>query len=402
MGTGFVLDKSATLWYNISMKKLKRQMRKIVFYLKNFFLPQETNNHLPYSLRLQPLVFVVILALLVKSFSFISWFALMDRPFFADITSGLVVYFSNQERQAVGLSQLVENPALDQAALDKALDMLAKDYFSHNAPDGASPWHWFSENGYAYKYAGENLAVDFYESKDVVRAWMDSPTHKFNILNNNYQEIGVAVVKGSLQGRETILVVQLFGTQKTKLAQASPQPSPMATVGVASPSVVVSARPTPPILPSVRPSPTVSPIVAGEETGVSPSVSPGKSPVANFTAPPQTTPKLSVEPTTSPVFAGLSARGGSAFGGQTNPPAGGLPIRLAIAEKLVDLTADPSPVLFGLAGYLALSLLLGVFSKIYTPYPKAIFGAGIAMGLVILINYLPGVETALNLTTRIL
>lgn len=363
-------------------------MRKIVFYLKNFFLPQETNNHLPYSLRPQPLVFVVILALLVKSFSFISWFALMDRPFFADITSGLVVYFSNQERQAVGLSQLVENPALDQAALDKALDMLAKDYFSHNAPDGASPWHWFSENGYAYKYAGENLAVDFYESKDVVRAWMDSPTHKFNILNNNYQEIGVAVVKGSLQGRETTLVVQLFGTQKTKLAQASPQPSPMATLGVASPSVVVSARPTPPILPSVRPSPTVSPIVAGEETVVSP----GKSPVASFTAPPQTTPKLSVEPTTSPVFAGL----------QTNPPAGGLPIRLAIAEKLVDLTADPSPVLFGLAGYLALSLLLGVFSKIYTPYPKAIFGAGIAMALVIAINYLPGVEAALNLTTRIL
>ena len=79
-----------------------------------------------------------------------------------------------------------------------------------------------------------------------------------------------------------------------------------------------------------------------------------------------------------------------------------LPINLVIAEKLVDLVSDPSPVLFGLAGYLALSLLLGVFSKIYTPYPKAVFGAGVSMGLVIIINYLPGVEVALNLTTRIL
>lgn len=358
------------------VSKIKHQMRKIVSYLKNFFLPQESNNNFPHALRWKSLVFVVVLALMIKSFSFVSWFALSGQPFFADITSGLVVYLSNQERQAAGLSPLVESPVLDLAARDKALDMLAKNYFSHNAPDGTSPWYWFGKNGYVYKYAGENLAVDFYESKDVVRAWMDSPTHKFNILNGNYQEIGVAVVKGSLQGRETTLVVQLLGTQKTKLAQGpvvSPQPSPKAALDTASPGPVIS----------VRPLPSASPAVAGEETEVLPSPTPSL-----FASP----------PTPSPVFAGLSVEGG-----QTSPLAGGgLPLNPAVIGKLVDLTADPSPVLFGLAGYLALSLLLGVFSKIYTPYPKAILGAGVAMGLVIAINYLPGVEMALNLTTRIL
>lgn len=348
-------------------------MRKIVFYLKNFFLPQESNSNFPHSLRWKSLAFVVVLALVIKSFSFISWFALSGQPFFADVTSGLVVYFSNQERQAAGLSQLVENPVLDRAARDKALDMLAKNYFSHNAPDGASPWYWFNKNGYVYKYAGENLAIDFYESKDVVQAWMDSPTHKFNILNGNYQEVGVAVIKGSLQGKETTLVVQLFGTQKTKLVQA-PTPFPPAGGAPTTSPVFAGLRTSPPV--------GVSPAVAGEETEILPSP----------------TPQFSAVPTTSSVFAGLSAEDG-----QTNPPAGdSSPSNLAVMGKLVDLTADPSPVLFGLAGYLALSLLLGVFSKIYTPYPKAIFGAGVAMGLVLLINYLPGVETALNLTTRIL
>ena len=130
--------------------KLKRQMRKIIFYLKNSFLPLETNGNLPYSLRPRALAFVVVLALLIKSVSFISWFAVSDKPFFADITSALVVYLSNQERQSAGVSPLKESSVLDQVARDKALDMLAKNYFSHNSPDGSSPWFWFTKNGYAY------------------------------------------------------------------------------------------------------------------------------------------------------------------------------------------------------------------------------------------------------------
>jgi len=170
-------------------------MKKLIFNLKNFFLPTWLNNYRPYSLRPKALAAVVVLAILIKSISLVSWLAISDLPFYADISSGLVVYLSNEARQAAGLSPLKQSPVLDQAARDKALDMLAKNYFSHNSPDGISPWYWFNKNNYAYKFAGENLAVDFFESKDVVDAWMNSSTHKFNILSNNYQEIGVAVVQ---------------------------------------------------------------------------------------------------------------------------------------------------------------------------------------------------------------
>ncbi|OGY38904.1 MAG: hypothetical protein A2418_01765 [Candidatus Brennerbacteria bacterium RIFOXYC1_FULL_41_11] len=357
-------------------------MRTILFYLKNFFLPTEFNQNLPFSLRPKSLAIVVVLALIIKSFAFVSWFAFFEQPFFADIVSGLIVHLSNQERQSSGLSPLKESSILDKAAQDKALDMLAKNYFNHNAPDGTLPWYWFSKNGYAYKYAGENLAVDFFESEDVVKAWMNSPTHKFNIMNNKYQEIGVAVVKGSLQGRETTLVVQLFGTPKTVISQG-PTPSPLISV-----SPVVSLGPSSSPVISKPPIVSVSPIVAGEITALpSPKSSPVLASPSSVASP---NPSLiDATPSSSPVFAGLG----------TNPK---LPLNPILAEKLIGISADPSPVMFSLVGYLALSLLLGVFSKIYTPQPKAVFGAGLAMLLIIAINYLPGVEMALNLTTRVL
>lgn len=355
-------------------------MRKIIFSLKNFFLPTEFNQNLPFSLRPRSLAFVVILALLIKSFAFVSWFTFFDQPFFADIVSGLIVNLSNQERQIQGLSPLKENPVLDKAAQDKALDMLAKNYFNHNAPDGTLPWYWFTKNGYAYKYAGENLAVDFYESQDVVNAWMNSSTHKFNILNNNYQEIGVAVVKGSLQGRETTLVVQLFGTQKTVISQG-PTPLP-------SSPPLISLKPSP-VFGSSSPVAFASPIVAGEETALPSPILPSPSQAASPLLNPS---PVEATPSSTPVFAGLN----------TASPVSGLSLNPALAEKIIDLSGDPSPILFGLIGYLALSLLLGVFTKIYTPQPKAVFGAGLALVLVIAINYLPGIELALNLTTRVL
>ncbi|NMB56617.1 hypothetical protein GYA19_01610, partial [Candidatus Beckwithbacteria bacterium] len=58
-------------------------------------------------------------------------------------------------------------------------------------------------------------AKDFDNAKDLVAAWMNSPNHKANILNSNYQDIGIAVVMGDFKGEETILIVQMFGTEFT-------------------------------------------------------------------------------------------------------------------------------------------------------------------------------------------
>ena len=119
----------------------------------------------------------------------------------------------NQDRQAHGLPGLSDNPVLNLAALAKAQDMFEKNYFAHTSPDGVSPWHWFKAVGYNYTYAGENLAEGFTNPDDLEKSWMNSPSHRANILSPFYSEVGLAVI----QHNNTSVVVQLFGTKETKV-----------------------------------------------------------------------------------------------------------------------------------------------------------------------------------------
>lgn len=117
------------------------------------------------------------------------------------------------------------NPALSDAARRKAANMFEHDYWAHFGPDGASPWSFMKAAGYNYTYAGENLAKGFTTSQDVVSAWMNSPSHRENILSSKYKEMGFAVVEGKLQGEETVLVVQLFGSLTTPQVAENNAPS---------------------------------------------------------------------------------------------------------------------------------------------------------------------------------
>lgn len=125
----------------------------------------------------------------------------------------ILIDLTNRERAAHGLSILQYDATLTEAAYAKARDMLANDYFDHFSPDGKSPWQFMQAAGYSYWKAGENLAIDFADAKDAMPAWMASPTHKANIMKSSYNEIGIAVVKGEFKGRETTVIVQMFGTQ---------------------------------------------------------------------------------------------------------------------------------------------------------------------------------------------
>jgi hypothetical protein len=133
----------------------------------------------------------------------------------SDITSQTVINIVNKERVGKGLDDLSESSLLDKAALDKVNDMIKNDYFAHTSPGGTSSWYWFEKNGYDYKYAGENLAINFDNAEGQHEAWMKSETHRRNILNPNYQEIGVAVAQGKIDGQYVTLTVQLFGTTMT-------------------------------------------------------------------------------------------------------------------------------------------------------------------------------------------
>lgn len=129
----------------------------------------------------------------------------------SEITTTSVITDTNAERNERGLSTLTENATLSAAARAKAADMFAEQYWAHTSPGGKQPWDFMREAEYRYTSAGENLARDFMLTADMMDAWMNSPTHRANIVNPNYREIGVAVVNGTLEGVETTLVVQMFG-----------------------------------------------------------------------------------------------------------------------------------------------------------------------------------------------
>lgn len=187
---------------------------------KNFFVPEESNN---YKARLLHPTFLVLQLLFFLTFQLCLNFFLLVRPqvlgFSSSITPERIVELTNQKRTEEGLPSLRLNPVLSEAAGRKASDMFAFNYWAHTSPSGRDPWSFFREAGYNYLYAGENLARDFADPEGVVNAWMASSSHRDNILNGRYQEIGVAVVNGTLQGVETTLVTQLFGTPKLVFSQ---------------------------------------------------------------------------------------------------------------------------------------------------------------------------------------
>lgn len=134
----------------------------------------------------------------------------------SDITSSAIVDATNIERIKAGLVPLQINPKLETSASVKTHDMIDRQYFEHNSPSGKSVSDLGREAGYDYVVMGENLALGvFSESSDVVEAWMQSPGHRANILNPNYQEIGVYAIKAKYQGRDAWFAVQHFGTGRS-------------------------------------------------------------------------------------------------------------------------------------------------------------------------------------------
>ncbi|MDO8486487.1 MAG: CAP domain-containing protein [Candidatus Staskawiczbacteria bacterium] len=136
------------------------------------------------------------------------------------ITTQQIIDDTNIERAKNNLSPLVENQNLSNAAKLKAQNMFAENYWAHFSPSGKNPWGFMLSSGYKFSFAGENLARNFSNSEDVVTAWMNSPSHKENIVNSKYQDIGVAVAEGNLNGQKTVLVVQMFGKPYEGIASA--------------------------------------------------------------------------------------------------------------------------------------------------------------------------------------
>lgn len=227
--------------------------------LRHLLLPHHTNNHRARALHLDAL-FVYVLAFtlfniglrsLHKSYPDILGYA-------TNIAVDQLLASTNAKRAENGLPALKLNSELSQAAAGKASDMFANNYWSHVSPSGKTPWEFIVGAGYNYTVAGENLAKNFMDSQGVVDAWMASPTHRENILKGNYQEVGYAVVNGVLNGEETTLVVQMFGSRAGSNAASKP-PAPVAKVVASAPSPTVQPEVTPETTPDVTPQTTSEP-----------------------------------------------------------------------------------------------------------------------------------------------
>lgn len=122
---------------------------------------------------------------------------------------------TNEIRQEAGMFSLRLNPQLEQAALAKAADMVAKGYWEHFRPvDHKAPWDFIHEAGYDYVVAGENLARGFRTPQGITQAWNASPTHRANLISSKYTEVGFACVETvGKDGRPILITVQLFGSR---------------------------------------------------------------------------------------------------------------------------------------------------------------------------------------------
>lgn len=222
-----------------------------------YCLPMETQHHERHPAR-HVLGATGAVALTVLSVALLAGAAFYARtylvsPQMAAVISSVLVDLTNDDRADASLPTLTVNPKLVAAAQAKANDMAAKGYFAHTSPDGTTSWQWFRDAGYAYASAGENLAVDFSDSEDVEEAWMDSPTHRANIMSGKFTEIGIATAVGELDGERTIFVVQMFGRPAAAAAapiQTATVPSDATEIAVAETDVLGSTDETPAAVPA--------------------------------------------------------------------------------------------------------------------------------------------------------
>ncbi len=204
----------------------------MVYTVNNNFIPFKSQNKLMKVKNvtnqkgiLRPMA-VLGLAIIIFGFNSLTGISLSAQTSESSIDPVNLLREHNVIRANLGLEPLKINLNLDNSALAKANAMLSSDCWSHYCPDGKSPWTFFQEAGYNYVLAGENLAEGFFDVNAVMNAWLNSPTHKANIVKPEYQEIGFGIVSGTFQGiSNNIIIAVHFGTRADQIASTVAQRS---------------------------------------------------------------------------------------------------------------------------------------------------------------------------------
>lgn len=187
--------------------------------MKKYLIPGSNNNFTPLLLHRSALVIYVLVVfvfnIVVGQLDFSTAYAAVD--------ASTLYSLHNTNRTNNSLAPLQVNQQLVTSATNKARAMLESNCWDHYCPPGTSPWTFILNTGYEYIYAGENLGEGFTNSNTLMNAWMNSPSHRANVLNGNFTEIGIGFAYGSFQGNpnNTIAVVH-FGS---KGSPSTPKPS---------------------------------------------------------------------------------------------------------------------------------------------------------------------------------
>lgn len=188
-----------------------------------------------------PLLLIIALGMFVHS-SPARWDVL---AYATDLSSHELLHSTNEQRARHGNGSLKLNGNLSAAAQAKANDMASRNYWSHNTPEGNEPWIFIADAGYSYKKAGENLAYGFTNSGATISGWMNSPSHKANMLDGDYQEVGFGYANSSdFQSKgEVTIIVAMYGSPVGGPASSSQSPVVPHTVNTAAPVVESTVQP---------------------------------------------------------------------------------------------------------------------------------------------------------------
>ncbi len=211
----------------VSRRPLYKAVRR---HAKMAIIPHASNQFRPHLIRHYGIITVLLVVIAVQFIgnSSLTQVVLGDK---AQITPKELLDQTNNARASEGLTALVLDEKLSNAAYLKANDMIARQYWAHNAPDGTQPWKWYSDVGYNYSYAGENLAKNFSSSQSVISAWLNSQTHRENILKSQYRDVGFATIDGTLDGKPASFVVAMYGTPMTAAVQGVSAAAPVTALG---------------------------------------------------------------------------------------------------------------------------------------------------------------------------
>lgn len=217
---------------NAKQTQKKHRGSSLGRHVRHILVPHKGNHYRPHLVRLHGITAVLVLAILMQLvYGYFTDGRLEVLGRVSNISTSELLTDTNEARANASLPDLKISEALSQAAFLKAKDMLAYNYWAHTSPSGVTPWKWLADTGYNYDVAGENLAKNYPTAEATVDAWMASQSHRANILNGKYEDIGFAVVDGLLDGRDTTLIVAYYGspasalvagTEDEKVVYASP------------------------------------------------------------------------------------------------------------------------------------------------------------------------------------